>query len=92
MLDTNNELSSDLVSKQLTDSFVIFITDHDHFELGWSVYHVERCLLQNHDKNQAVKNVKDGSHIIYVNGLYNDISTPIGRLIADMKCKNPEDM
>lgn len=92
MLDTNNDLSSDLVSKQLTDSFVIFITDHDHFELGWSVYHVERCLLQNHDKNQAVKNVKDGSHIIYVNGLYNDISTPIGRLIADMKCKNPEDM
>lgn len=33
----------------------------------------------------------DGSHIIYVNGAYRD-STPLGKLMHDLSCTNPDDM
>ena len=35
---------------------------------------------------------EDGRHIIYVNGSSDDVSTDIGKLIHDLKCKDPKDM
>lgn len=34
----------------------------------------------------------DAAHIIYVNGSYDDTSTPLGELIHDFSCENPSDM
>ena len=34
----------------------------------------------------------DGSHIIYVNGSYKDVSDPVGKLIHDFWCEEPEEM
>lgn len=37
------------------------------------------------------KSLGDGTHIVYVNGSYRDES-PIGKLMHDFSCRNPEDM
>lgn len=37
------------------------------------------------------KSFADGSHIIYVNSEIQD-ETPLGRLMHDFRCKNPDDM
>lgn len=34
----------------------------------------------------------DGSHIIYVNSSITDVSTPIGQLMHDFRCANPDEM
>ncbi len=34
----------------------------------------------------------DGAHIIYVNGEYRDISSPVGILMHDFHCTNADDM
>ncbi len=39
----------------------------------------------------AAKKFENGSHILYVNGEYRD-ETPIGRLMHDFSCTNPENM
>ena len=92
MLDTDNSLTGEEIAGNLTDSYVIFITDHDHFHRGWPAYRIERFLTAQTDDSVAVENVHDGNHIIYVNGNYDDVTSPIGQLIADLKCSNPQDM
>lgn len=51
--------------KEIEDSYVIFIYDHDKFKKGLPFYHIQRRV----DETGEV--FGDGSHIIYVNGKYN---------------------
>ena len=52
---------------------------------GKPLYQIERCILGTSER------FEDGSHILYVNGTYRDKS-PIGKLMHDFSCTNPEDM
>ena len=49
------------------------------------IYHVERIV------KETGKSFDDEAHIIYVNGAYRDKS-PLGLLMHDFACTNPEDM
>ena len=71
--------------KQLPDNYVVFITQNDVLKGGLPLYHINRKIEEN-DKAFA-----DGSHIIYVNNKIKD-ETPLGRLMHDFTCKNPDDM
>ena len=55
-------------------------------------YRIERFLTAQADDSTAVENVHDGNHIIYVNGSYDDTTSPIGQLIADLRCTDPQDI
>ena len=72
--------------KEIHDSYVIFITEHDVMGSGLSLYHVDRMIKETGEY------FGDGSHIIYVNGSYKDDSTPIGKLMHDFRCTNSVDM
>ena len=69
----------------LTDTFVIFITEKDVLGKGLPVYQIERCILDTGER------FDDGSHILYVNGAYRGDS-PVGKLMHDFSCTDPEDM
>lgn len=69
----------------LPETYVIFITENDVFGLAEPLYEIERCIL----KTGAI--FGDGAHIIYVNGAYRD-DTPIGRLMHDFACPEPDKM
>lgn len=70
---------------KLPETYVIFITENDVIGQGKAVYQVERCIIGTGEL------FGDGSHILYVNGAYRD-ETPIGKLMYDFSCTNPEDM
>ncbi len=70
----------------LPDSYVIFITEHDVRGQGKPLYHYRRA---DERENGAFR---DGSHIIYVNGAYQNENDRIGRLMHDFRCTDPDDM
>jgi len=70
---------------KLPETYVVFITEHDVLGDGRSLYKIERYI------SGSSKKFEDGSHILYVNGEYRD-ETPIGRLMHDFSCTNPENM
>lgn len=70
---------------KLTDSCVIFITEHDPFGEGEPIYKVERCITPSN------RPFNDGTTILYVNSTIQD-DTPLGRLMHDFYCTNPDDM
>ena len=70
---------------ELPDTYVVFITEHDVIGDGQPLYKVERYISGSNKK------FEDGSHILYVNGAYRD-ETPIGKLMHDFSCTDPEDM
>lgn len=72
---------------ELPESFVIFITENDKYARGVPVYHIERR-IEEHDNALF----GDGLHILYVNGEYRDVETPVGRLMHDFYCTKSEDM
>ena len=72
--------------KDIHDSYVIFITENDVIGAGLSLYHIDRMI------KETGEDFVDGSHIIYVNGSYKNDSDPIGKLMHDFRCTNPEDM
>ena len=72
---------------ELPESFVIFITENDKYARGVPVYHIERR-IEEHDNALF----GDGLHILYVNGEYQDVETPVGRLMHDFYCTKSEDM
>ena len=84
ILDANLLLASEDFEK-LPETYVIFITERDVLKKGLPLYRVERCVLET---NEAFG---DGSHIMYVNGENRD-ETPLGRLMHDFSCTDPEDM
>ena len=70
---------------KLPDNYVIFITKNDVLQGKLPIYHIHRTIDENGQP------FADGSHIIYVNGEIQD-ETPLGLLMHDFCCKNPDDM
>ena len=48
--------------------------------------HIEYAKIQTDDV------FDDGPHIIYVNSSITDVSTPLGQLMHDFRCANPDEM
>ena len=67
-------------------SIVIFITGKDVLGGGEPIYIIDRII------RKSGKPFGDGSHIVYVNGSCQDISTELGRLMHDFHCVKPKDM
>ena len=73
--------------EDLPESYVIFITEDDKYGCGEPLYHIERKIEENDDAL-----FEDGLHILYVNGEYRNVDTPVGRLMHDFHCTKSEDM
>ena len=71
--------------KDLPETYIIFITENDYFKGGLPFYHINRKIEENG------MTFCDRSHIIYVNGEYQDDSD-IGKLMHDFACANPDEM
>lgn len=71
--------------KILKDSYVVFIYKHDKFRKGYPIYRADRIVLETGES------LNDGSHIIYVNGMYKG-NDAIGKLIQDFHAKSSKDM
>ncbi|EGK56973.1 hypothetical protein HMPREF9081_2475 [Centipeda periodontii DSM 2778] len=69
----------------LSETWVIFITENDIYGAGHPLYHVERIV------QEMRRPFEDGAHILYVNGA-NRADTPLGRLMQDFFCEIPERM
>lgn len=71
--------------EDLPEIYVIFITENDVLKGGLPIYHIERKVIETEEP------FNDGSHIIYVNGRYQDES-PLGLLMEDFFCRDPDKM
>lgn len=69
----------------LPETYVIFITEHDFFQSGLPVYHIDRYIAETRTA------FGDDAHILYVNGAYRG-NDPIGMLMHDFACPNPDEM
>lgn len=69
----------------LPELWVVFITENDVIGKGLPLYPVERYFAGTNEL------FNDGSHILYVNGAYQDDSS-LGRLMHDFFCTEPDDM
>lgn len=85
LMDTMN-VKRGMKWKDLPPFDVVFIVEHDVFGADLPIYHVERTI-----RELGGKRFDDKSRIIYVNAQIQD-DTPLGRLMHDMYCKNPDDM
>ena len=70
----------------MTEAYVIFITENDVLQKGLPLYHIERKILETDEL------FDDGSHIIFVNGQYRNNSNDIGKLMHDFRCTESKDM
>ena len=84
LVDANILLAGD-DTENLPENFVVFITEHDILGGNQSIYHIDRTIRETGNL------FGDGSHILYVNGSWRDES-PVGRLMHDFSCTNPDDM
>lgn len=84
LVDANILLAGD-DAENLPENFVVFITEHDILGGNLPVYHIDRMI------QEAGSLFGDGSHILYVNGSWRDES-PVGRLMHDFSCTDPNDM
>lgn len=84
LIDANTILPGADVD-ELSETYVIFITENDVLRKGKPIYHINRVI------EETGESFDDGSHIIYVNGAYRD-DTPLGKLMHDFSCSNPADM
>jgi hypothetical protein len=84
MMDAR-ELAKSAEFSDLPETWVIFITENDIYGAGFPLYHVERII------EELQRPFHDGAHILYVNGANRD-DTPLGRLMQDFFCENPEQM
>lgn len=87
----NALLDSHLLNKgedyqNLKESYVIFITESDVLGKGFPLYHIERMIQETNEL------FDDGSHIIFVNGSYNNSENAIGKLMHDFRCTQAKDM
>ncbi len=71
-------------AKNLTESYVIFITENDIYKKGKPLYKIDRYI-------DGEELFNDEAHIIYVNGEYKG-NDPIGDLMHDFHCKKADDM
>ena len=71
--------------QSLPELHITFLTKTDYFEQNEPLYAFEtRC-------KKLTPSTNTGIHIIFVNGAYIDDS-PLGRLMHDMRCDNPDEM
>ena len=87
--------------KDLTESYIIFITEHDVFKKGQTIYYVDRY-IEWKDKEEKVigrEPFNDGAHIIYVNAslkgkknLPKEKLTELERALHDLHCIDYRDM
>ena len=84
LLDANVLLAGD-DTDNLPETYVIFITENDVLGGNKPVYHIQRTIVE------MAEMFDDGAHILYVNGAWKDDS-PLGLLMKDFSCKNPNDM
>lgn len=84
LMDANSILQGE-DTELLPETYVIFITENDVLEGNLPIYHVDRTIKENG------KLFDDKAHIIYVNGEVKD-DTPLGRLMQDLSCANPDEM
>ena len=73
--------------QEMPQRFTIFITEKDMFGRGLPSYHAENRVVELDNAP-----LHDGGHIIYVNGEFRDTTTPIGQLMHDFFCADPEDI
>lgn len=85
MIDTRM-LKESQKFKELHESYVIFITKNDVMGSGLPLYHIDRVV-----KETGIS-FGDGSHIIYVNGSYQNEDDPIGKLVHDFDCTESKDV
>ncbi len=71
---------------ELPDSYVIFITEHDVRRQGRPIHRFHRR------DDETGELFDDGSHIIYVNGAYQNECSRIGQLMHDFRCTSPQEM
>lgn len=71
--------------EELPETYVIFITENGVIGYNKPLYHIDRVIKETGEL------FGDEAHIIYVNGTYRDES-PLGKLMHDFSCTNPEDM
>ena len=84
ILDSNG-LKASQGYKELVETYVIFITETDVLKGNLPIYHIDRVI------KETGQDFGDGSHIIYVNGEYQD-DTPLGILMQDFFCTDPDQM
>lgn len=79
--------------------YVIFVCEHDIIGNGRPVnefMYLNTDQFKGNDeiesKIQAHASMGGRTHILYVNGDYEDAGSEIGKLIHDLKCPNPDDM
>lgn len=84
LMDANAILTGD-DTELLPETYVIFITEHDVLKGNLPIYHIDRTI------QETGKLFDDKAHIIYVNGEKKD-DTPLGRLMQDLSCTNPDEM
>ena len=72
-------------TEHLPETYVIFITENDVLQRNLPIYHIDRRIEETGEL------FGDDAHIIYVNGPIKD-NTPLGKLMHDFSCTNPEDM
>lgn len=70
---------------KLNDVYVIFITEHDVLHRNHPIYNIERTIQEDGTA------FTDGSKIVYVNASCQS-DTPLGRLMQDFNCANPDKM
>ena len=71
--------------KELTDTYIIFICQHDKFRQKKPIYHVDKII------RETGETFDDGAHIIYVNGKYRG-EDAFGKLAHDFNCKKSQNM
>ena len=84
-LDVDNLKKMESYEK-LPDVYIIFVTEKDIFKGNEPVYWFERM------NTKTGEHLNDGTHIVYINGEYNDVSTDIGKLLHDFRCVNANEM
>ncbi|MGX8699543.1 MAG: hypothetical protein ACSW8F_06395, partial [bacterium] len=81
----SHSLKAGMGFEALPESWIIFITEQDHYGKGLPLYHVERVV------QETGALFEDGEHILYVNGAYRG-DDPIGRLMADFRATEADTM
>ena len=84
LMDANALKSGEDFGK-LRDTYVIFITENDVMGDGQELYSYLR--MEEH----SGKRLRDGTHIIYVNGATRS-KTEIGKLVHDLMCRDASEM
>lgn len=89
MLDANITQPGDDCT-DLPKTYVIFITENDILGKGQLCYRIERRYRVERTGQYEI--FDDDAHILYVNAAYEDASTALGKLMADFRTRDPEQM